>query len=62
MSLWKVPDDETRELMEHLYKELAVAAPADALRSAQLHLLKKLRADGDTNPVLWGAFIASGEQ
>jgi tetratricopeptide (TPR) repeat protein/CHAT domain-containing protein len=58
MSLWKVPDDETRELMEAFYRSLLADAPcAEALREAQL-LIKQRYPD---DPLYWGAFICQGE-
>jgi CHAT domain-containing protein/Tfp pilus assembly protein PilF len=61
MSLWKVPDAETRALMTELYRAAGGAhdRPA-ALRSAQLAMLRARRAEGDPNPWSWAAFIASG--
>ncbi len=66
LSLWKVPDAETRELMTSLYAEVAASkkgrldAPA-ALREAQLQLIARLRADtGEAPPFFWGAFVVSG--
>lgn len=61
MSLWKVPDDETRRLMTVLHEGLGQGKTAsDALRTAQLRMLTFLREKGDANPWLWAAFIASG--
>ncbi len=63
MSLWKVPDEETRHLMEHFYVAVAANPQADkavALRAAQLALLKRLRREGEANPWAWAAFIVSG--
>jgi len=57
MSLWKVPDDETKELMEEYYNHiLSGQSRADALRNAQLTIKKKY-----PNPWYWGAFICQGE-
>jgi len=62
MSLWQVPDEETRILMEHFYRRLTAGAPAplsraDALRAAQ----RTLRSDPATaDPYFWGAFICEG--
>ena len=57
MSLWKVPDQQTQELMEEFYRRLlAGTARADALREAQLTLKAKYPA-----PVHWGAFISQGD-
>ena len=63
MSLWKVPDEETRSLMTQFYRGLE-RSPGDvpaALRAAQIALIKQLReTNGDTNPWLWAAFVVSG--
>jgi CHAT domain-containing protein/tetratricopeptide (TPR) repeat protein len=57
MSLWSVPDEQTRELMEDFYRRLlAGEGKADALRNAQLSLRKKY-----PDPYFWGAFICQGD-
>ena len=57
MSLWKIPDKETRELMEDFYDRLLDGAPrAQALRQAQL-AMKAIYP----NPYYWGAFICQGD-
>ena len=57
MSLWKVPDRATRELMVDFYQQLLKGTPrAEALRQAQLALKKKY-----PNPHFWGAFICQGD-
>ena len=56
MSLWKVPDEETRELMEDFYRRILSGEPrAEALRNAQLALKA-----GQPHPYFWGAFICQG--
>ena len=56
MSLWKVPDEETRELMEDFYRRiLAGEGRAEALRNAQLTMKAKY-----PHPFFWGAFICQG--
>lgn len=56
MSLWKVPDTQTKELMEMFYRKLLEGAPrAEALRCAQLAIRKH-----HPNPFFWGAFICQG--
>jgi CHAT domain-containing protein len=57
MSLWKVPDDQTRELMEDFYgRLLAGEGRAQALRQAQLAMKAKY-----PDPFYWGAFICQGD-
>ena len=57
MSLWKVPDRQTQELMEEFYRRVLAGEPrADALRKAQM----SIRA-GYPDPFYWGAFICQGE-
>jgi CHAT domain-containing protein len=57
VSLWKVPDEETHELMEDFYRRvLAGQGRAEALRAAQLALKAKY-----PEPFYWGAFISQGD-
>ena len=57
MSLWKVPDQETQELMSEFYTRILKGeARVEALRHAQLSLKKK-----HDDPLFWGAFICQGE-
>ena len=57
MSLWKVPDEPTRELMEDFYgRLLAGRGRAEALREAQLAMKAKY-----PDPFYWGAFICQGD-
>jgi CHAT domain-containing protein/Tfp pilus assembly protein PilF len=59
LSLWKVDDDSTRELMVEFYRQLMVGAGrSEALRAAQL---KMFAAKDTTHPFFWAAFIPSGE-
>jgi CHAT domain-containing protein/tetratricopeptide (TPR) repeat protein/type II secretory ATPase GspE/PulE/Tfp pilus assembly ATPase PilB-like protein len=56
VSLWRVPDEQTRELMILFYRRLLSGHPrAAALRAAQLEL-QAAHAD----PFYWGAFICQG--
>jgi tetratricopeptide (TPR) repeat protein len=56
MSLWKVPDDPTRELMAGFYRRLLAGQPrAESLRQAQLELMGRY-----PDPRTWGAFICQG--
>jgi CHAT domain-containing protein/tetratricopeptide (TPR) repeat protein len=57
MSVWKVPDSQTVELMDEFYGRLLDGHPrADALRQAQLELKAKYPA-----PYYWAAFICQGD-
>jgi CHAT domain-containing protein/tetratricopeptide (TPR) repeat protein len=57
MSLWKVADEQTRELMIDLYtRVLSGQGVADALRQAQLAIKAK-----HPDPYFWGAFICQGD-
>jgi CHAT domain-containing protein len=56
MSLWKVPDSQTQELMEAFYRFLQSGTPpADALRQAKLSIREK-----HPEPYYWGSFICQG--
>jgi tetratricopeptide (TPR) repeat protein len=56
MSLWKVPDEQTKQLMIGFYKRLLEGKPrAEALREAQLAMKEKY-----PDPYYWGAFICQG--
>src|SRR4051794_29495602 len=56
MSLWKVPDEETRELMEDFYRRILAGEPrAEALRNAQRTMKTKY-----PQAFFWGAFICQG--
>jgi CHAT domain-containing protein/tetratricopeptide (TPR) repeat protein len=57
MSLWSVPDEATRELMEEFYRRLlAGEGRADALHAAQQVLRRKY-----PEPYFWGAFVCLGD-
>ncbi|MHB9833276.1 CHAT domain-containing tetratricopeptide repeat protein [Paraburkholderia terrae] len=56
MSLWKVPDAETAELMQEFYRHLLCGMNcANALRLARLTLKSR-----QANPYYWGAFVCDG--
>jgi CHAT domain-containing protein/tetratricopeptide (TPR) repeat protein len=56
LSLWKVPDEQTTQLMSHFYEELASGVGiAAALRRAQMTVRRKF-----ADPVFWGGFICEG--
>jgi CHAT domain-containing protein len=57
MSLWKVPDLQTQELMEKFYRRILEGQPrAEALRGAQLDIRTQY-----SHPGYWGAFICQGD-
>jgi CHAT domain-containing protein/tetratricopeptide (TPR) repeat protein len=57
MSLWKVPDQHTQELMVDFYERILKGEPrAEALRQARLAMRKKY-----PHPLYWGAFICQGD-
>jgi CHAT domain-containing protein len=57
MSLWKVPEEETQELMEDFYRLVMKGQPvAEALREAQLAIRARY-----PDVVDWGAFICQGD-
>ncbi len=62
MSLWKVPDNTTREIMVEFYTNLKKGQSKDeALRNAKLHYLKNHEAEEDLqNPFYWAGFVAVG--
>jgi CHAT domain-containing protein len=65
-SLWKVPDDETEQLMtDFLSRWLRGEGRAEALRQAQLGLIRRLREGKDeakraAPPLYWAGFICHG--
>ncbi|GLY20959.1 CHAT domain-containing protein [Micromonospora sp. NBRC 101691] len=57
LSLWKVPDEQTRYLMEHFYRLLRDGrSRVEALREAQL-----LTRESWPAPRHWGAFVCQGD-
>jgi len=62
MSLWKVPDEETRQLMVDFYKRMqAGEGKAKSLQNARLALMKSRREKyGAAHPLFWGAFVCVG--
>jgi CHAT domain-containing protein len=62
MSMWKAPDKETSILMQKFYSGwLGGKSKIDALRDAELELLKEARAKyGSGHPLLWAGFIMAG--
>lgn len=63
MSLWSVPDKETRELMQLFYaKWLSGTEKHEAPQQAQLEMRAKVRSThgGQDLPYYWGAFVLVG--
>lgn len=59
MSLWKVDDTATRELMVDYYQRLkAGEGRAEAMRQAKLSMMRK---DDRRHPFFWASFIVSGD-
>lgn len=62
-SLFKVPDNETRLLMQRFYQELAAGnSKLDALREAQLSVIKRRRETNEAaHPFFWASFVLVGD-
>ncbi len=62
MSLWKVPDKQTSDLMSLFYQNwFGGMSKQKSLREAALELLKNSRdSEGHGHPYLWGGFILAG--
>lgn len=62
MSMWSVPDQETRELMTRFYEKwLSGKDKHSALREAQLELREIVKKRyGHDSPYYWGAFVLVG--
>lgn len=64
MSMWSVPDEETKNMMETFYKNYVTDSMdrSHALNQAILQEMEVVRSTyGHTNPYFWGAFVFSGE-
>ena len=62
-TLWKIPDAESTQLMTTFFTRLSegVSRP-DALRQAQLEMIKRLKDAGKApHPYYWAAFTVTGE-
>jgi len=58
MSLWKVPDEEAREFMFHMYEAMENGVTkADAVRQAQA----EMRRVGTARPYTWATFVCYGD-
>jgi CHAT domain-containing protein len=59
VSLWKVDDEATKDLMVDFYRRLSSGAGrSDAMRAAQLAMLANPRR---ADPFYWGAFTVIGD-
>ena len=56
VSLWKIDDKATSELMAEFYRNLKTMGRAEALQRAQLEMMKRYE-----NPYYWGAFVLFGD-
>ncbi len=63
MSLYKVPDDDSRQLMRRFYGRLKDGrSKLSALHEAQLEMIQERRkAHGAAHPFFWGSFVLLGE-
>ncbi len=63
VSLFKVPDAETRQLMQHFYQQLkAGKGKLAALQEARLQVLRERRAwGGAAHPFFWASFVLVGD-
>jgi len=62
MSLWKVPDQETCELMKHFYRYwLEGCTKKEALRRSALKVLNNHRGKHAAHPYFWGGFVLLGD-
>ena len=63
MSLWSVPDEDTRKLMVKYYKGIKEGeGKSRSLQNAMLSIIKERREkNGAAHPFFWGAFISVGE-
>ena len=62
MSLWKVPDRETKEVMVRFYKHLRLGkTKSQALRSAKLEFLETVEDADLKHPYYWAGFVMNGD-
>jgi CHAT domain-containing protein len=61
MSLWKVPDKETKKIMVSFYKYLKKGEKkSDALRKAKIEYLKSTSDKNLLHPFYWSGFVLNG--
>jgi len=60
MSMWSVPDKETKELMVEFYRN-ALSGKINRCQALRQAALKQMQISkdryGHTNPLYWGAFV-----
>ncbi len=62
MSLWKVPDKQTSEIMVLFYKFLKKGqTKSEALRNAKLTYLEQVKYQEFAHPFYWAGFVHSGD-
>jgi CHAT domain-containing protein len=62
LSLWKVEDEPTRDLMVDFYRRLQRGeGRTEALRQAQLTMMRGTRELRRRHPYFWASFIQSGD-
>ena len=61
MSLWKVPDAQTKEIMVHFFSNLKEGMSKDkALQQAKLEYLDNINSRQEANPFYWAGFVVAG--
>lgn len=62
-SLFKVPDDETRQMMQRFYGSLGAGkGKLEALHEAQLEMIQRRRQEhGASHPFFWASFVLAGD-
>ena len=62
MSLWRVPDESTAEIIVSFYRHMASGIPKDeALRQAKLDYLANIEDPTLANPYYWAGFVVFGD-
>jgi CHAT domain-containing protein len=63
MSLYMVPDEQTREMMKRMYASLkAGRGKLESLRGAQLKMIQARRSkEGAAHPFFWASFVLAGD-
>ena len=63
MSLWEVPDKETKDLMVQFYQKLYNGkSKIESIHEASLDVMRAVKSKkGTTHPFYWGGFILSGD-